>query len=327
MATNYPSSLDTSTQQPTIASTDEMDDSGKEHDVVHTNHSGAIIALETKLGTGDTTASSGALLVGTGSGTSAWDTTPSLAGNVTNTGDFTAMTGGADGGIVLGQTFSSSYVGLRTANMADDGSEYIIMSGGGSTYVSAAANSDLYLRAGGNSSGHQIHLDHSNGNIYFSADGSEELWLWNTGLAPRTNEGLKLGAENYAWDKFYLGQGSTFSSGGYWTLRSRDSDRQVMEYVSSERFKKDIEDLPLEEAYQILDARPIKFRGIDDDASVPLEAGLSAESLHDAGYEYAVRYDEGHWGETPRGIYYDQLVSPLIKIVKDLKDRIEVLEG
>ena len=72
MATNFPGSLDTSTQQPTIASTDEMDDSGKEHDVVHTNHSGAIIALETKLGTGDTTASSGALLVGTGSGTSAW---------------------------------------------------------------------------------------------------------------------------------------------------------------------------------------------------------------------------------------------------------------
>ena len=47
MATNYPSSLDTSTQQPTIASTDEMDYSGKEHDVVHTKHSGAIIAVET----------------------------------------------------------------------------------------------------------------------------------------------------------------------------------------------------------------------------------------------------------------------------------------
>ena len=85
MATNFPGSLDTSTQQPTIASTDEMDDSGKEHDVVHTNHSGAIIALETKLGTGDTSASDGALLVGTGSGTSAWDTTPTLVDNVTIT--------------------------------------------------------------------------------------------------------------------------------------------------------------------------------------------------------------------------------------------------
>ena len=313
MATNFPGSLDTSTQQPTIASTDEMDDSGKEHDVVHTNHSGAIIALETKLGTGDTTASSGALLVGTGSGTSAWDTTPSLAGDVTNTGSFTAGTGVADGGIVLGQAFSSSYVGLRTAGMADDGTEYILISAGNSTYVSAGASGDLYLRSGGNNSGQQIHLDYSNGNIYFSADGSEELWLWNTGLAPRVNEGLKLGAENYAWDKFYLGQGSTFSSGGYWTLRSRDSDRQVMELTSSERWKKDIVDLPLSEAYQILDARVIKYRGIDDDASVPLEVGLSAESLHEAGYEYAV--------------YYEMLTAPLIKIVKDLKDRIEALEA
>jgi len=83
MATNFPSSLDTSTQQPTISSTDEMDDSGKEHDVVHTNHSGAIIALETKLGTGDSNAVADAVLMGTGSGTSAWDTSPTFKGAVT----------------------------------------------------------------------------------------------------------------------------------------------------------------------------------------------------------------------------------------------------
>ena len=83
MATNFPSSLDTSTQQPTISSTDEMDDSGKEHDVVHTNHSGAIIALETKLGTGDSNATANAVLMGTGSGTSEWDTSPTFKGAVT----------------------------------------------------------------------------------------------------------------------------------------------------------------------------------------------------------------------------------------------------
>ena len=206
------------------------------------------------------------------------------------------------------------------------GSEYMMISAGGSTYVSAGSSGDLYLRAGGNSSGHQIHLDYSNGNIYFSADGSEELWLWNTGLAPRTNEGLKLGAQNYAWDKFYLGQASTFSSGGYYTLRSRDSDRQVMELVSSERFKKDIVDMPLEEAYQVLEARPILYRGLDDDDSVPLEAGLSAESLHNAGYEYAVKYDEGHWGETPRSIYYEYLTAPIIKVLQNMQERIIYLE-
>ena len=83
MATNFPGSLDTSTQQPSPSSTTDMDATGYEHDVVHTNHSGAIIALETKLGTTDSNAATGAVLIGTGSGTSAWDTTPTLGGDLT----------------------------------------------------------------------------------------------------------------------------------------------------------------------------------------------------------------------------------------------------
>jgi len=98
MATNFPSSLDTSTQQPTIAASDEMDDSGKEHDVVHTNHSGAIIALETKVGTGDSNATANAVLMGTGSGTSAWDATPTFTGDVTI----------PDGDLILGSTAVTS---------------------------------------------------------------------------------------------------------------------------------------------------------------------------------------------------------------------------
>lgn len=74
MATNFPGSLDSGTQQPSPSASTEMDDSGFEHDVVHTNHSGAIIALETKLGTGDSNAVSNSVLAGTGSGTSGWTT-------------------------------------------------------------------------------------------------------------------------------------------------------------------------------------------------------------------------------------------------------------
>ena len=144
---------------------------------------------------------------------------------------------------------------------------------------------------------------------------------------PSADNSHDLGSSGRAWNTLWLHQGNQFSSGGYWTLRSRDSDRQVMELVSSERYKKDIVDMPLEEAYQVLDARVIKYRGIDDADDVPLEAGLSAESLHNAGYEYAVRYDEGHWGETPRSIYYEYLTVPLIKICQDQKDRIESLEA
>ena len=81
MATNYPGSLDSGTQQPSPSSSTEMDDSGFEHDVVHTNHSGAIIALETKVGTGDSNAVADSVLAGTGSGTSAW-TTGTLANDI-----------------------------------------------------------------------------------------------------------------------------------------------------------------------------------------------------------------------------------------------------
>ena len=83
MATNFPSSLDSATQQPSPSASDAMDASGKEHHTVHTNHSTALIALETKVGTGDSNATANAVLIGTGSGTSAWDTSPTFKGAVT----------------------------------------------------------------------------------------------------------------------------------------------------------------------------------------------------------------------------------------------------
>ena len=83
MATNFPSSLDSATQQPSPASGDAMNAAGKEHHTVHTNHSTALIALETKVGTGDSNATANAVLIGTGSGTSGWDTSPTFKGAVT----------------------------------------------------------------------------------------------------------------------------------------------------------------------------------------------------------------------------------------------------
>ena len=80
MAPNYPGSLDTATQQPSPSASTEMDDSGYEHDVVHTNASGAIIALETKLGVGSTTAagaSTNHVLVKQADGDTEWAAAPS----------------------------------------------------------------------------------------------------------------------------------------------------------------------------------------------------------------------------------------------------------
>ena len=90
MATNYPGSLDTATQQPSPSSTTDLDATGYEHDVVHTNHSGALIAVETKLGATDSNASANAVLVGTGSSATSWTTTPTISGLVTCSGGVSA---------------------------------------------------------------------------------------------------------------------------------------------------------------------------------------------------------------------------------------------
>ena len=81
MATAYPGALDTvgSQLRTDISSTDDLDASGKQHDVMHVNVHGATIALETKLGLTDSNASSGAILVGTGTSTTAWTTSPSIS--------------------------------------------------------------------------------------------------------------------------------------------------------------------------------------------------------------------------------------------------------
>ena len=79
MATAYPAALDTTTQQPDISASDEMDDTGKLHDVVHTNHSQAILALQAKLGVGSTTsaaASTNHVLVKQADGDSEWAAVP-----------------------------------------------------------------------------------------------------------------------------------------------------------------------------------------------------------------------------------------------------------
>ena len=82
MATNYPTSLDTATQQPSPGSTTDLDASGYEHDVVHTNHSGALIQLETKLGIGASAASGasdGHVMTRQADGTTAWEAIPAAA--------------------------------------------------------------------------------------------------------------------------------------------------------------------------------------------------------------------------------------------------------
>ena len=82
MATAYPGALDTvgSQLRTDIASTDDLDASGKQHDVMHVNVHGATVALETKLGIGASAASGasdGDALTKQADGSTAWEAVPS----------------------------------------------------------------------------------------------------------------------------------------------------------------------------------------------------------------------------------------------------------
>ncbi len=98
MATRFPGALDRDPDElpDNIADSDNLN--SPNHATVHNNVNGAVLQIEEKLGTGDTTPATGAVLIGTGTGTSAWDTTPTFVGDVTI----------PEGDLILGSTAVSS---------------------------------------------------------------------------------------------------------------------------------------------------------------------------------------------------------------------------
>jgi hypothetical protein len=135
MATAFPGALDTSTQQPSPSSTTDLDASGYEHDTVHTNHSGAIIALETKLGLTDSNAAANAMLVGSGTSTTSWTTSPTV------TGTFTA-------GVAVGQAVDLDRKTADYTLVLTDAGKVIEINSGSSENVTIPPNSSVAFPVG-----------------------------------------------------------------------------------------------------------------------------------------------------------------------------------
>ena len=136
MATNFPGSLDTATQQPSPSSTTDLDATGYEHDVVHTNHSGALIALETKLGSTDSNASANAELVGTGSSATSWTSTPTISGLVT-------CSGGISAPLLINAQTGTTYTFVLT-----DGGKLVTASNGSAQTYTVPPNSSVAFPTG-----------------------------------------------------------------------------------------------------------------------------------------------------------------------------------
>ncbi len=199
MATAYPAALDTATQQPSPSSTTDLDASGYEHDVIHTNHSGALIAVETKLGLTDSNASSGAILVGTGASTTAWTTTPAI--NITGNASGTAatVTGAAQTAITSVGTLSALAVtGAVTAGSMVAPLAFNAQTGTTYTFVAADA-----------------------GKMVTSSNGSAQTFTVPPNSSVAFDVGTQIIVQNIGSANCTLAQGSGV------TIQSKDSNKEI----------------------------------------------------------------------------------------------------
>ena len=137
MATAYPGALDTTGSQlrTDINSTDDLDASGKQHDVMHVNVHGATVALETKLGLTDSNASANAVLVGTAASTTAWTTSPTVTGTLT-------------AGVAVGQAMDLDRKTADYTLVLTDAGKVIEINSGSSENVTIPPNSSVAFPTG-----------------------------------------------------------------------------------------------------------------------------------------------------------------------------------
>ena len=213
MATNYPGSLDTGTEQPSPLSTTEMDDAGFEHDAVHTNHSGAIIALETKVGTGDSNAVANSVLAGTGAGTSAW-TTGTLANDISgNAATATALetartingtsfngtaniTVTAAAGTLTGSTLNS---GVTASSLTSVGTLTSLTTSGD---ITGTSDTNFFVK---NDSGEEILFQESSNSIFIKTNGTYRARFNSAGdFVPYADGTYDFGTSSLKWQHAYL---------------------------------------------------------------------------------------------------------------------------
>ena len=230
MATAYPGALDAANNQlrTDIGPTDDLDASGKEHDEQHVNAHGAIIAVETKLGTGSSTASTGAVMMGTGSGTSAWDTSPTILG---------ALTVGADGS-GHDVTFHSDTAG--DALVWDSSAESLTITGSDGQTALAVADGNVTMAddltvTGAISAGSVVAplaINAQTGTTYTFADGDQSKLVTASNGSAQTytvppNSAVAF-AVGTAITVIGIGAGKvTLAQGSGVTINSKDSEKAI----------------------------------------------------------------------------------------------------
>ncbi len=202
MASNYPTSLDSATQQPSPGATTDLDATGYEHHAVHTNASEALIALETKLGIGASAASGatdGHVMTRQADGSTAWEAIPAAAtptaitvADTTDTscsvalfesatGDLAPKTdGGATYNAGTGTLTATAFAGALTGNVTGNAS-------GTAATVTGAAQSAI--TSVGALTGLTVGSDGSGGDVTFYSDTAGDSFVWDSSAESLTITG------------------------------------------------------------------------------------------------------------------------------------------
>ena len=258
MPTNYPTSLDTSTQQPSPGATTDLDATGYEHDVVHTSVSGALIALETKLGIG-TSAASGAtdghVMTRQADGSTAWeaipaaatptvitvadttDTTCSVALFESATGDLAPKTdGGATYNAGTGTLTATAFAGALTGNVTGNASgTAATVTGAAQSAITSVGTLSAVTVTGAVTAGSVVAplaINAQTGTTYTFADGDQsKLVTANNGSAQTytvpPNSGVAF-AVGTVITIIGIGAGKvTLAQGSGVTINSKDSEKAI----------------------------------------------------------------------------------------------------
>ena len=119
MATNYPTSLETTTELAEPTATTDLNEAGYEHATLHVNVHQAVRALEGKVGTGASTSVANTVMAGNGTGTSEWSASPTVSGTMTATTGFVGDLTGDVTGNVSGT--AATVTGAAQANIPSTG--------------------------------------------------------------------------------------------------------------------------------------------------------------------------------------------------------------
>lgn len=127
----------------------------------------------------------------------------------------------------------------------------------------------------------------------------------------------------------YVPNSSVATSG--WTAAYINADGRLSRGASSRRYKKDIAAMSIDKqavlALAVVSFHHKAFLFDADDpmrSNPPLEVGLIAEDLHDAGLGWLVGYDaEGR----PDSIRYDRIALALLPVIQDHEARLTALES